>query len=335
MVFPSPAPGGRYGGEVNYQQLFTKNGLSLDRLHGLVEVAEAGTIAAAAPNHPTRQSQLSRQLGELEKFFGVDLKRITGRTAQLTKEGRQLANLAREHLLLLAEFQRAVDRRPLAISLAAGAALHEWAVLPRIHHLRKVTKPAIWHLHTRKNLMMRQQILEGSLDFALLRSDLLKPAKRLREGGAGEWGNKAAAIAASPLGTINYSVFVPDKLCPRATDLPLARILAELPIATQGDDTQFQLTLESAVREKNWRLNVVFYGETFPQVARAVEGGTMAGILPDIALDSFDLSRVWCAPLKGLVGLRREVSLAWNPARLERFVALQRIRPLLEQVLRF
>lgn len=320
---------------MKFRQLFGKSGLSLDRLHALVEVADAGNIAAAAPNDPTRQSQLSRQLGELEKFFDVELKRIEGRTAQLTEDGRNLAALAREHLHSLEEFQRAVEQRPLVVSLAAGAALHEWAVLPRMKRLRAATKPVVWQLHTRKNAAMRQQLLDGSLDFALLRSDLVKPRERPRVRSPNGWGNKGAAIHATPLGTINYSVFVPDTVCPRDRDLPLPRILAELPIATQGDDTQFQIRLETAVTERNWRLNVVFLGETFPQVARAVEGGTMAGILPDIAIDSFDLARVWCAPLKSLTELRREVSLAWNPARHERFTALKKIRPLLEQLLQF
>lgn len=317
---------------MNFRQLFAQNGLSLDRLHALVEVADAGTIAAAAPNQPTRQSQLSRQLGELERFFGVELKHLEGRSARLTREGRELALLARDHLLLLAEFKRAVDQRPVEISLAAGAALHEWIVLPRIRHLRAVTEPVIWRLHTRKNLSMRQQVLEGSLDFALLRSDLVRPARR-PGGGVRGWANPAAAIAASPLGTITYSVFVPDAVCPRERRLPLRRLLAELPIATQGDDTQFQLTLEAAVRERSWRLNVVFYGETFPQVAGTVEAGNMAGILPDIAAVAFDPAKVWRAPLRGLGGLRRRVSLAWNPARLERLGALKGLRPLLEQVL--
>ena len=61
----------------------------------------------------------------------------------------------------------------------------------------------------------------------------------------------------------------------------------------------------------------------------------MAGILPDIATDSFDPAKVWRAPLKALVELRREISLAWNPARHERFSPLEKLRPHLEQLLRF
>lgn len=320
---------------MKFRELFAKEGLSLDRLHTLVLVADAGNIAGAAPNNKDRQGQFSRQLGELERFFDVELKRKNGRTVRLTHDGLLLAALAREHLQMLGEFKRKVDGRPFVATLAAGAALHEWVVLPRMNRLRDLTQPVVWQLHTRKNTAMRQQLLEGMLDLALLRSDLTKPGEQKRLRGGGEWGNKAAAIASVPLGTIDYSVFVPAAVCASGKGQPLRRVLADLPIATQGDDTQFQIRLEAALAKREWRLNAVFYGETFTQVAGAVAGGTMAGILPDIAAKAFDPAKVWRLPLKELPELRREVCLAWNPARHERLTALDELRPVVEQVLKF
>ena len=45
-------------------------GLSLDRLNSFLQVAEARGLARAAPGDPVRQSQLSRQLKELENALG-------------------------------------------------------------------------------------------------------------------------------------------------------------------------------------------------------------------------------------------------------------------------
>ncbi len=64
-----------------FEQLFAKRGLSLDRLRVLCEVADAGGIARAARNDPTRQSQFSRQLKELEDFFEVELTRRQARVS--------------------------------------------------------------------------------------------------------------------------------------------------------------------------------------------------------------------------------------------------------------
>jgi len=108
-----------------------------------------------------------------------------------------------------------------------------------------------------------------------------------------------------------------------------------VPIATQGDDTKFQLALESALAECGWPLNAVFFAESFTQVASMIATETMAGILPDIAVAAFNPNRVWRRPLHELRGLGREISLAWNPARHERLPALRKIRPLLERTLRF
>jgi hypothetical protein len=58
---------------VMYETLFARAGISLDRLRSFREVIHAGGIAAASKGDPNRQSQLSRQVRELETFFGVEL----------------------------------------------------------------------------------------------------------------------------------------------------------------------------------------------------------------------------------------------------------------------
>ena len=54
-----------------FARLFTVSGLSLDRLRTFLRVAEAGNLAKAAKGDATQQSQFSRQIKELEAFFGV------------------------------------------------------------------------------------------------------------------------------------------------------------------------------------------------------------------------------------------------------------------------
>jgi len=87
--------------------------------------------------------------------------------------------------------------------------------------------------------------------------------------------------------------------------------------------------------QRRWRLNAVFFGESFPQLAPAVAGGTIAGILSDIAAIAFDQGKVWRMPLNGFDGLRREICLAWNTARVERLSALEKLQPVVERVLKF
>lgn len=69
-----------------FEHLFSKGGLSLDRLRSFMQMAQAGSIAKAAPGDTNRQSQISRQIRELEQFFGTELTRRKGKTLSLSAQ---------------------------------------------------------------------------------------------------------------------------------------------------------------------------------------------------------------------------------------------------------
>lgn len=303
---------------MKFQALFAREGLSLDRLRTLVLIEEAGSIAAAAPADRSRQSLFSRQLNELEHFFPVPLKQTHGRTVTLTARGRELAQLAREHLQALEGFHRASVGRPPEITLGAGESLHHWLVLPRFARLQKTSSHAVWHLRTLQNHTMSRQLAEGSLDFGLLRADLV-----------------TGKLQGESIGQIGYSLFVPDRILSRTQRVPLREALAQLPLATQGDDTLFQRRLDEAVTRRGWKLNVQLYGETFPHVAQAVASGAVAGLLPDVAASTLDATQVWRLPLAELSELNRNISLTWNPHHLAKRNGFEKIRTLLLKNLRF
>src|SRR5438876_8623230 len=58
-----------------FENLSAQSGLSLERLKTFREIVAAGGITAAAGDDSNRQSQFSRQLKELERYFGVELLR--------------------------------------------------------------------------------------------------------------------------------------------------------------------------------------------------------------------------------------------------------------------
>src|SRR2546428_10036760 len=88
-------------------QLLQETGLSLDRLQSFCLVAEAGGVTKAAKGDPARQSLFSRQVKELEEFFGTELVRRKGRGIALTAARQRLHLLAREQLLALSDLQKA------------------------------------------------------------------------------------------------------------------------------------------------------------------------------------------------------------------------------------
>src|SRR5476651_2050856 len=76
-----------------FDQMLSKGGLSLDRLNNFCRIAEAGGITKAAGGDPGKQSLYSRQIKELETFFGLELKVRQGKGIALTDAGQRLAGL--------------------------------------------------------------------------------------------------------------------------------------------------------------------------------------------------------------------------------------------------
>jgi LysR family transcriptional regulator, nitrogen assimilation regulatory protein len=81
-----------------FNELLSEGGLSLDRLKNFCAMAEAGGIAKVAGGDPAKQSLYSRQLRELEQFFGAELTRRKGKGIEFTEQGLELARQVRAHL---------------------------------------------------------------------------------------------------------------------------------------------------------------------------------------------------------------------------------------------
>lgn len=112
-----------------FEQLFAKRGLSLDRMRVLLDVREAGSIVKASGSDPVRQSQYSRQLKELDEFFGVELTTRKGRSITLTPIGQELATLIKEHFLGLNNFCLRIEHSPVPVLVGAGESLIHWLLM--------------------------------------------------------------------------------------------------------------------------------------------------------------------------------------------------------------
>src|SRR5947209_20540177 len=115
-----------YGGENNqhdcpimYENLFAQSGLSLERLKTFREIVAAGGISAAAGDDSNRQSQFSRQLKELERYFGVELIKRGRGPMKLTPAGEQLHRIISHAFGSLQEFRRHCANRPIEIGRAS------------------------------------------------------------------------------------------------------------------------------------------------------------------------------------------------------------------------
>src|SRR5271157_5483505 len=112
-----------------FAELLREGGLSLDRLRSFCLVAQAGGVTRAAKGDPARQSLFSRQIKELEEFFGTELIRRKGRGIVLTDAGARLNLIARECFASLLDFKSQCKGRPVEVVVGTGESVIQWLLM--------------------------------------------------------------------------------------------------------------------------------------------------------------------------------------------------------------
>lgn len=285
-----------------YKNLFLKRGLSLDRLCSFLEVVEAGSIVRAVDGDPVRQSQYSRQIGELEAFFGVDLVQRRGRRLEPTPSGRALARAARAQLQGLSDFMNRCEHEPQTFRIGAGDSLLQWVIIPVLSRFQEFFPRTKIYLANLRSPDIAEQLNDLRLDFGLARKNIInQPLKQ------------------TLIGTVRYGMFIPKTLIKgkRRRALSDTYLLENLPWVTLGSDGEFMKKFSVACGEESIRLNFKLITESFPQAARAIREGAYAAILPMHSRRAFSESEFMIKETPLLDGCARKISLAWNPRTLK------------------
>lgn len=300
-----------------YQELLQRRGISLDRLHTLVALADAGSLVRASGGDAVRQSQFSRQLRELEGTLGCKLTVRKGRTLSLTDAGQELAGIVREQFNALAGFATRCGKGRLVVRIGAGESLLNWLIIPRCFRL----EPRMGQTYRLLNLRTKDVIeglLEHQLDFGVIRvrGELPEPLKSV------------------VLGKIEYSLFAPQSQLSDARKWTLTR-LHELSLAALQGDPRLAALAAAGARQRGWKPpTVAFECTSLPQVHELVQQGLAAGFLPSIVESTFDSASVTNLPLPALKRLAEPHHLVWHPRAIERNSSLERIRERLGERLR-
>ncbi len=197
-------------------KLFLKKGLSLDRLNSLIQVVDSGGIAAAAPGDPVRQSQFSRQISQLETFFGANLTERSGKGIRITREGRELARISRRFVASLEEFHGRASTRNFEIRIAASGTVLDWLVIPVIVDLRLKFPELQIQLIGMKTKDTAEAVRDGLADIGVIRKSAVISSFRLEANGE------------IP---VRYQLFCSSELA-RKHHYETTRILEEIPLVT-------------------------------------------------------------------------------------------------------
>lgn len=288
-----------------FETLFSKSGLSLDRLRSFLEMAESGGIAKAAPGDPVRQSQISRQIRELEGFFGSELTQRRGKTLVLTPAGKRLAGLVRGQLQGLEDFRCEEKGRPKVFVFGSGTSTLESMIAPRLPVLAEALGGALLQTESHRSRTLVEAVQEGRVDFAVVRRDAIAdPSKK----------------NCLPLLKVSFHLCIPRRLLPKGTragDTADPAVWSMLPFATGRDGGQ----LDQAIRDARFRAGVDFRPRfecgSMLQVRQLVVQEDCAAVLPNLALPGLDERKILITPFAPLADYGRTLVLHWNPRQVE------------------
>jgi DNA-binding transcriptional LysR family regulator len=291
-----------------FVELLSQGGLSFDRLQSFCLVAQAGGVTKAARGDPARQSLFSRQIKELEEFFGTELIRRKGRGIVLTDAGARLNVITRECFASLLDFKSQCKDQPVEVVIGAGESVIQWLLMPRLDRIReRIPNVRLKFLNLPTGEAVKR-LVDGLIDFAFVRKDAV--TRQLR---------------AKALGVMGYSLFLPASLRAAHGRKDGLKILDGLPLATLEGEGSFRSALSAVAGKQCVQVNIQVECSSFPLAARAVAGGKVAAILPSIAAADLEVTGAEEVAVPFLKAFDREMSLATSPRRM-------RIRPVLEKV---
>jgi DNA-binding transcriptional LysR family regulator len=279
-----------------FDSLFSRRGLSLERLKALIEVHDAGSIARTAPGNAVRHSQYSRQLRELSEFFGCEVTHRRGKLLKLTVEGMRLAELVRPLLRDLEDFYLECKDENTIFKIAAGDSLIHWLVIPRLGTLLECLPSVRFATVSLRTNDIVQQISDGRMDFGLIRKNAVQP------------GMKSA-----PLGLLSYVAVVPAALTLRKKAPSFSEVFNRFPLAMQTTDGQFSKDLREIAMVQNDDFRPGLGCQSFPQTLAAVKSGRFAAVIPELSIEELRSGSFHMIASDSLRQLQRDIVLVWNP----------------------
>lgn len=283
-------------------------GFTVERLRAFCKIAESGSIVLAAKGDPTRQSQFSRQVKELEEYIGTKLLERAGKTVRLTDEGRKLAVLTQAYFRSVEEM-RATSAKDEAIRIGAGESVFRWLIMPRLTVLQNVAGNVRLEFLTKTTAQSVESVKGGHLDLAIVRKEAADDG-----------------LSTLPCGSLAYALVVPRKLLPGRTAAGF-QLLQKLPFALLSGDGVLAKGVLALATKVNVRFDIRVRAESFSLLISAIENADLAAVIPAPAIADLSKERFASIELEELKPLTRELALVYSPQAAQLRENVRRVAP--------
>jgi DNA-binding transcriptional LysR family regulator len=230
---------------------------------------------------------------ELEQFFGVELFERKGRTVVLSENGKRLYSLLSEYFSALEDFSESCSGDLGSYVIGAGDSVIQWSLLPRLQKLQTCMGKADLTFKNLRSLDIINGVERGTIDFGIVRSDMVTPR-----------------LASRAIGAFQFALFHP--ITARADGLDEASLLSHFPFAGMENGGSYQEHIDRLTSSYGVMMKISVSCSSFPMMAKAVRKLDMAAILPEIAEEELPSTRYRKVELEGLSPLARQLSICWN-----------------------
>ena len=303
---------------VMFERLINQKNFSLDRLATFCELLDAGSIGDATRFDSSRQSKFSRQVKELESFFGKEDLLLDRRTKphRATEKGLQLYNAVRPCLTALDDFVASCNKEESdRIVFGAGESLIQWLLIPEVRpKLRDELPEAVVIFKNLQSKPIISSLQKGEIDIGFVKKEDVP---------------KDLECTKSML--LGYRLFVPKEFRAKLKSPVNLRQLGDLPVALIEGTGKHRSKINLLSKEAGTKLNVVTECSSSTQLALLVNRKECCVILPSFAAgDQYGQVNPQTTDdytISGFKKLERKMCFAWNPKRTK-------IRPIIERVAR-
>ena len=201
------------------------------------------------------------------------------------------------------------------IRLGAGEAMLRWFVMPHLSELMSGDPPLRFEVHSLTTESALRELLAGSVDLVIVRTDSVPDGVR-----------------SEVVKTVQYILAVPRTFL-RSREAAEVFEGRPLPFAELAGDGHFAKTVEATATTLGLNLRPVLKAQTFSLLVSAVESGTAAAFLPEVAAKSLPEQNFALVSAEGMGALHRRLSLAWTAQVLESRPAVRHAVTRLKRVL--
>ncbi|MDD5198388.1 MAG: LysR family transcriptional regulator [Terrimicrobiaceae bacterium] len=276
--------------------LFQRSGLSFERLKTFCAVVDASGISQAAPGDPNRQSQFSRQIKELEEFFGTRLVNRRRGKFELTAAGTELHSIAESHFRALDNLLRRETGKTITVRVAGGESVLHGALLPLLPQLKSRLPDITLELFNCRTDETLSRLKDGRVDFGLL-MDVVNDGD----------------LETQTIGDVRLGVYIPEGIKIRSVRPDAWKLIQTLPIAALAESRSVDRLRRSA-EDRDIEIKAAFLGSSYAQVLDAAKSIGCLALVPDFFVAAQESGKFFT--LEPKQEFSRKLSIAWKPRNL-------------------